>query len=242
MINTSYYYIDESGAIDNNSKFFILSCYKTDTPEEVRSAVEKLYKEILNAPIFAIERKEFIKQKGFHACVNHPDIKSRFYNLLAMLNIRCYVLMLKKDSDLFKKLKENKSSTEIYNACITKLLSDRLTKTRHDKNVIIFEEYGSKPKKWLENVENVIKVIKDRIDEKFNTEISCTVKVHDKSDVNLSVIDYINHIFVQIFEKENLQPRIIDNFTIIEPKVALIYKMDKDHFFDKNKRIDVYKY
>ncbi|MDQ1164603.1 DUF3800 domain-containing protein [Flavobacterium sp. SORGH_AS_0622] len=242
MISTSYYYIDESGAIDNNSKFFILSCYKTDTPEEVRSAVEKLYKDILNAPIFAIERRELIKQKGFHACVNHPDIKSRFYNLVAVLNIRCYVLMLKKDSDLFRKMKENMSSTEIYNACISKLLCDRLTKTRNDNNIIIFEEYGGKPKKWLANVEGVVKDICRRIDEKFASNIKCTVDVHDKSDVNLSVIDYINHIFVQIFEKENLQARILDNFTIIEPKIALIYKMDKDHFFDKNKRIDVYKY
>lgn len=242
MNNTTYYYIDESGGIENDSEFFILGCYKTDTPEEIRSQVDTLYKEILNSPYFAIERKKFIKQKGFHACDNHPDIKSRFYNLISMLNIRCYVLLLKKDSDSFTRMKENNSATEIYNICIKKLLSDRLTKTRHDNNIVIFEEYSSKPKKWQENIETVVGEIAKEINDKFKTNISCSVEVHDKSDANLAVIDYINYIFVQLFEKKNLQQRIKENFIIIEPKVALVYKMDKDLFFDKNKRIDISAY
>jgi hypothetical protein len=240
--NSNYYYIDESGAIDNNSKFFILGCYKTDSPEEIRDALEDLKNEILNAPYFAYERKKFIKE-GFHGCDNHPDIKSRFFNLVATLNVRFYILILKKDSSFFEKMKEDKlTSVEIYNICINKLLSDRLTKTRNDNNVIVFEQYGSKPNNWLKNVQNVLKGTISKIDNKFGKNISYEVQVHDKSDLNLSVIDYINHIFVQFFEKGSIQNRMRQNFEIIEPKIALIYKMDKDLFYDKNNKIDITQY
>lgn len=240
--NCSYYYVDESGAVENNSKYFILGCYKTDAPEEVRIALENLKTEILNSPYFAFERKKFIKE-GFHACDNHPDIKSRFFNLVALLNVRFYILILKKDSPLYKKMvKEKLTPNDIYNICINKLLTDRLIKTRNEKNVIIFEQYGSKPNNWLKNVQSVIEITKSKIDETFGTKISCEVEVHDKSDINLSVIDYINHIFVQFYEKGIVQNRMKQNFEIIEPKIAMIYKFDQDLFYDKNKKIDINEY
>lgn len=241
MKNT-YYYIDEAGGIDTNSKFFILGCYKTDSPQDVCSALDSLKKEILNAPYFAYERNKFLKQ-GFHACDNHHDIKSRFYNLVSTLNVRFYVLLLKKDSVFFQKMKNDKlTPTQIYNMCIIKLLSDRLTKTRNDHNIIIFEQYGSKPTNWLKNVENELQQIDTKIEDKFGIKISYKVDVHDKSDLNLSVIDYINYLFVQFFEKENVLNRMSENFSILEPKIALIYKMDKDLFYDKNKRFNINEY
>lgn len=241
MKNT-YYYIDEAGGIDNNSKFFILGCYKTDTPEDISSALIDLKTDILNEPYFAYERKKFLKQ-GFHACDNHLDIKSRFYNLVSTLNIRFYILLLKKDSVFFQQMKESKlTSNDIYNVCISKLLSDRLTKTRYDNNIIVFEQYGSKPINWLKNVEEVMKQTATKIDDSFETKISYKVEVHDKSDINLSLIDYINYLFVQFFEKDTVLNRMSENFSILEPKIGLIYKMDKDLFYTKNKRLNINEY
>lgn len=242
MIKNTHYYIDEAGGIDTNSKFFILGCYKTDSPKDVCSALDSLKNEILNAPYFAFQRNDFLKH-GFHACENHPDIKSRFYNLVSTLNVRFYILLLKKDSVFYKKMVNDKLTTlQIYNLCINKLLSDRLTKTRNDKNVIIFEQYGNKPNNWLKNVESVIHEVTTKIDDKFGTKIVSEVSVHTKSDINLSVIDYINYLFVQLLEKDNVPNRIKENFAILEPKIALIYKMDKDLFYDKNKRLNINDY
>lgn len=241
MKNT-YYYIDEAGGIDNNSKFFILGCYKTDTPEDISSALIDLKTDILNEPYFAYERKKFLKQ-GFHACDNHLDIKSRFYNLVSTLNVRFYILLLKKDSVFFQQMKESKlTSNDIYNVCISKLLSDRLTKTRYDNNIIVFEQYGSKPINWLKNVEEVMKQTATKIDDSFEAKISYKVEVHNKSDINLSLIDYINYLFVQFFEKDTVLNRMSENFSILEPKIGLIYKMDKDLFYTKNKRLNINEY
>ncbi|RUT68577.1 hypothetical protein D0817_20860 [Flavobacterium cupreum] len=242
MKDTVYYYIDESGGIESNSKYFILGCYKTDSPEELRLSIEELKKEILNAPYFAFQRDKFLKN-GFHACENHFDIRARFFNLISMLNVRSYILLLKKDSVFFQeKLKPEFTSEEIYNICISKLMSDRLTKTRNEHNVIIFEQFGSKRNNWLENVKSVIGETINNINNRFDIDVSYSVEVHDKSDVNLSVIDYINFIFAQFYENGRTEPRMQENFIIIEPKIALIYKMDRDLFYDKNNRIDIKKY
>lgn len=238
----NYFYVDEAGGIKDKSNFFILGCYKTDTPEVNRQAIEKLQYEILNKPYFAFGRKKFLKH-GFHATDNHPDIWSQYYNVLATLNIRAYVLILKKDSNYFKKMiSEGLNTTQIYNTCIKKLLSDRLTKTRNESNTLIFEQYGSKPKNWLTNLEAVLSETIDNINSRFGSDVSYNVELHDKSDLNLSIIDYINFLFIQLFEQSNMIRRMQENFKILEPKIGLIYKMDKDLYFDKTKRININEY
>lgn len=238
----NFYYIDEAGGLSDDSGFFILGCYKTDTPEEIRLELQKLKESILNSPYFSAQRSKFIKD-GFHATNNHPDIWSRYYNLLATLNIRAYILVLKKESDLFKSFLAKKyTSDDIYNLCIKKLLSDRLTKTRNESNTIIFEEYGSKPPKWLSNVNEVLAETVNNINHKFESNIAYTVEVRSKSDLNLSIIDYINYLFFQLFEGSKMRERMLQNFTILEPKIALIYKMDKDQYFDNTKRININEY
>lgn len=238
----NYFYIDEAGSLESNSNFFILGCYKTDTPDEVRSSINSLKEEIINSPYFAYERTEFLKQ-GFHACENHFDIRARFYNLIAMLNIRAYILLLNKKSEFYKELVlANTSSLEIYNMCINKLLCDRLIKTRNDNNNLIFEQYGNKINKWQSNIDSIIQNVKKTVDEKFGVNLSYNVEVHDKADQNLSVIDYINFIFIQFFENNKIEKRMKENFNIIEPKIALIYKFDKDAFYDNNKKINIERY
>lgn len=240
-LKENYFYIDESGGIDTNSNFFILGCYKTDTPELLRTSLNKLKNEILESPYFAPQRKKFQKE-GFHACDNHPDIRAKFYNLVSTLNIRAYILLFDKRSEIFRSLKETISSNEIYNICIQKLLKDRLIKNRQDRNHFIFEQYGNKVNNWIENVNSVISTMVLDIDNNFNIDCQYDVVVHDKSDINLSIIDYLNYIFNHCFEQEKPWRRMFENFSIIEPKIGLIYKMDRDLFFDKNKRFNLKNY
>ncbi len=241
MTNTSYY-IDEAGSIDSNSDFFVLGCYKTDTPEDLRSGIERLRQEILEDAYFAFQRERFVRD-GFHACDNHFDIRARFYAHIATINIRAYVLLVKKESTYFKSLLSDElTSKDIYNLCIKKLLTDRLTKTRYDHNILIFEQYGNKPNNWKKNLQSVIEEIKTEIKNLHQVNLSYEIEVHDKSDINLSVIDYINFLFVQFYEHRKNEPRMVENFKIIEPKIGVVLKMDQGRFYDKNKRLDVSRY
>lgn len=241
-MNEIYYYIDEAGGIDNDSKYFIVGCYRTDTPEQIRVSLEKLRDEIMNSPIFAYERRKFAKQ-GFHATKNHFDIRSRMYNHIVTLNVRGYILLVDKSSEFFLRLKsEGLSLVQIYMHCIEKLMRDRLVKNRHEKNVLVFEQFGNKPQKWLKSVEDVMINIKNHVKKSFGADLNYRVEIKDKSDLNLSIIDYLSYIFYHCFEEEKPDQRMIENFRIVEPKIGLIYKMDKDIFYDKNNRIDIKSY
>jgi hypothetical protein len=237
-----YYYIDEAGTIEGNSNFFILGCFKTDTPILIEKKINELSNSILNDPYFAFERNKF-KNQGFHAAENHPDIRARFYRLIYSLNIRAYLLLLDKSSFFFRNLKENGlSNWDIYNKCIEKLFYDRLLKTKHHKNILIFEQYGNKVNNWSKNLNKTIETVCEDIYKKEKRKITYEVIVKDKSEKLLSIIDYLNFLFVQFYEKNEIKNRMVENFKIIEPKIALIYKMDKDEFYHKNNRINIYKY
>lgn len=237
----THYFIDESGTIDGVSdRYFIVGCYKTDTPEILRSKLSELQINISNDPIFAFERIKFQKQ-GFHAAENHFDIRSRVYSLISGLNVRAYILIVDKQSDFFKELLKKHTSDEIYIICIEKLLTDRLIKTRGMLNVLIFENYGSKLNTWEEIIRESIDNLATRINLKGFSSIKYSIEVKDKSEILLAIIDYINYIYNQLFNKRPTQ-RDIENFKVIQPKVALTYRMDKDEFFDKNRRMKIGKY
>lgn len=241
-MKTIHYYIDESGGVSTDSSFFILGCFKTDTPMEIQLSISSLKEKLMDDPYFAFEREK-IQEHGFHATANHWDVRARFFGLISTLNIRAYILLLNKKSEYFDSLiSDGLTSEQIYNRCIKKLLTDRLTKTRHDNNVVIFEQYGNKPNNWLENVESVVNEIRLEIKNSFNVELKCSVEVHDKSDINLSVIDYINFVFTQFYEQKKFELRMQQNFQIIEPKIGLIYKLDQDIFYHKNNRLNVKEY
>lgn len=239
-MKNNYFYIDESGTIDGDSNIFILGCYKTDNPDFLREKLSELHQSILIDPYFAFERKKFLKQ-GFHATENHFDIRARYYSLISGLNIRAYILLLNKKSDFFKILIKDKSKEEVYMNCLEKLLSDRLIKNRKSNNIFVFENFGNKPYQWKETIELLFKNILKKLNGRGYSTIQYSIEISDKSEILLSVIDYINYLYDQIFNKKP-QPRTIENFKIIEPKIALTYKMDSDDFFDKNKRINLDKY
>jgi hypothetical protein len=45
---TNYFYIDESGSINNDSKIFIHGCIKTDSPIALTTALTELKQQLLD--------------------------------------------------------------------------------------------------------------------------------------------------------------------------------------------------
>ena len=239
-IKDIYIYIDEAGTLveKDENKYFILSCYITDSPQQIKDELDSLYNNIINEPYLAFEVANF-KRQGFHACENHPDIRSRFYSLLLGLNIRIYSVVINKKSRVFESLQTRfDESDDLYAFFVRVLLKDRILSERSHNIHIIFEEYGSSIGRHLSNMEKVISRIIGEI--KVNgvkDRISIDVEIHSKEDILLSVIDYTNFVIFQMLKDipADKNTRMIANFKLIEPKIASLYSMhNAKHYNSRN--------
>ena len=99
-------------------------------------------------------------------------------------------------------------------------------------NILTFEEYGSKPFVHKNQIEALIASI---IKSNELAGLSYEVKVSKKSDLMLSVVDYVNYVIFQMLHNET--PRMRANFKLIEPKIAILHHLDKKIFYKERKRI-----
>ncbi|KOS05423.1 hypothetical protein AM493_04805 [Flavobacterium akiainvivens] len=227
---TNYFYIDESGHINNNSNVFIQCCIKTDTPDLMEEALVDLQEELLGLAYFE-EFVDKIKKQGFHAVENHPDIRARFYTVLPFLNYRAYFTVVDKNSDYFKKLKNYKEDHEIFEFFLIKLLKDRLLKNKFDKNIFIFEE--------IEIEKKSLSKILDSIFSSLSEEYDCAYSIESKKTINLGTTDYLNYIIYNILEdlnKTNL--RMEQNFNLIKHKVGVVHFLHNNVYLSRKKSLD----
>lgn len=228
-----YYYIDESGSINNDSNIFILGCIKTDTPDKIKDEIEAIkYK--INNELYYLPIKEIFNQQGFHAVDNHPDIRAELYRVIHKLNFRAYFTIVNKSSEFFKKELENKSESEIYSAFVNKLLYDRIIKDHKSDHILLFEELHIQGNSQEKIVENFLNLFKERI--------SVEYKIVGKDETNMSLIDYLNYILYSILnDRKKPQKRMEDNFKLLLPKIALITFFDKPVYLSRTNKIDLNK-
>lgn len=227
---TNYFYIDESGAIDNDSSIFILGCIKTDNPNKLESELNNLTKTIRENIYFQEIMPEFNKQ-GYHAVDNHPDIRAQFYSLLPLLNFRSYFVILNKNDDYFKRMTSQNTADIIYKICISNLLNDRLMKTKLEKNVLCFEQLTFKNSSLKTIVESYVEGLK---------ELDIEYKIVDKSEIKLSLIDYLNYVLFSILkDTSKTQIRMNQNFELIKPKIGSIKYLNTKKYFSRFKKYEL---
>lgn len=242
-----YYYIDESGDlnIESKSKIFILGCIITDTPQNLKDEFIHLMNDLENDMYFLRHRKQ-IMNEGFHACSNHPDIYSHFVRFIQVLNFRCYFVVINKTSEYFKNLIQNTTPDQIYNDCIKKLLQDRLVKRKLDINFLIFEQNLSNPSpERLDRREKEIIGILDEINRDLiqkgyiEKEILTEIVLSNKSENILSIVDYVSHILSKIFEGKNgkVENFMKENYRLIEPKIGCIHIVDQKKYIEPRKKV-----
>lgn len=233
MKRTNYFYIDEAGNLGNNSDFFIHGCIKTDNPSILKKAIETLRQELLDDLYFEafVER---INSEGFHAVENHPDIRTHFYKILPLLDYRSYFVILDKKSDFYNNLKSEKSEFEIFEYSLRKLLKDRIVKNKNDKNIFYFEQIDIKGKSLNRILNDFFK--------SMSFADNCEYYIVDKTEENLSVVDYLNYIFIQILnglkkvKKVNSKyDRMKLNFDLVSSKIGLINVLNNDSFLSRKK-------
>jgi hypothetical protein len=227
----NFFYIDESGGILNDSPSFILGCCRTDTPEIILNSISDLLQgfenEIYYSPII-----EKIKEQGFHAVDNHPDIRADFFSLLPILNFRSFFSIINKRNPKFQELIEKKKEEEVYTLALDKLLKGRFN-NRIDKNVFIFEELQFKDRSQQQ--------ILDDYFAPYVKEGDTVYKICGKEELNLSITDYMNYIFHSLLTAKDLRKvqRMVDNFELIKPKIAFINILHSDIFFTRAKAFTI---
>ncbi|WP_405603887.1 DUF3800 domain-containing protein [Polaribacter sp. Asnod1-A03] len=223
---TNYFYIDESGSIGNNSKIFIHGCIKTDSPNTISNALEKLKSELIDN-LYYQEFSERIKKEGFHATENNMDMRADVYKLLPLLDYRSYFVILNKETEYFKNL-ENKEEFEIFSFSLRKLLMDRIIKNKGDKNIFIFETIKISKKPLNLILEEIFKTLDKSHD--------CEYQIVGKDELNMGIIDYLNFVFYHLLTKDKIMERMKQNFDILAPKIAVINFLHTNVYLSRKKK------
>ena len=225
-------YIDESGGISNNSNVFIMGCIKTMSPNSIIDELNLVRDEIKSTLYFNPIKSDFENQ-GFHATENHPDIKTKLYTILPLLNYRAYFVILNKKDDFYLQMRNMKTDEEIYKYCLKELLTDRLVSNKiHDIEIVC--ETITLSKKPIE------KTINEAISEIKSSFNSIFIRVEDKSNQILSLIDYLNYILYSILkDTSKLQQRMNFNFELIKPKIGSIKILNNSTYLSRHNEYNI---
>lgn len=219
---TNYFYIDESGNINNDSKVFIHGCIKTDSPNALSDALARLKEEFANS-LYYSQFAERIKAEGLHATENNMDMRADVYKLLPLLDYRSYFVVVNKQTEFFDELKKTHDEHEIFYKSLKKLLHDRIVKNKEGKNIFIFETIQISKK-------SLTAILTDFFSE-YDSSYDCEFRIVGKEEENMGVIDYLNFIFNHILSEKSPMPRMFLNFDLIAPKIGVICIMNKNDVF-----------
>lgn len=229
-----YYYIDESGHINNDQHLFLYGCLKIDTPNLSDDHIKKLKDELKDE----IDFEEFEKkiEEGFHACVDHPDLQTQFYKIIPTLNFRAYFEIIYKESRYFENLKKEYSGHEIISKMLENIIKSMLFKNKKAKHIFFIEE--------LEIQGKSLKKILKEIDFKYSVSFDFELNIENKGNDNLSITDYVNNnIFKLLKEKDEEKfkknyTRVAYRFNLLKDKIALIHLWNNDTFFSRKGKIE----
>lgn len=235
MEKVNHFYIDETGHLGNNSGFFIHGCIKTDSPDILENALSELKQELYDDLYFDNFSSE-IKENGFHAVDNHPDVRTHLYKLLPLLDYRAYFVILDKTTEYYNRLTKEKQEYEIFEFSIRKLLKDRILKNKNDKNIFYFEQIDIKKKS--------LSAILDDFFSSIDPTFDCEYYIVDKNNQNMAIIDYLNYILNQVIKNKQNNPmkkaKKPDSwelkFNMINTKIGVINILHNKKFLSRKKK------
>jgi hypothetical protein len=249
MPNNNFIYIDEAGDLNDQSKYFLVGCIITDSPDDLLKEIGLLESEIENRGYYSRFRKEFLK-KGFHASTNHPDIYGQFVALLPRLNFRYYALILNKNSEYFFETITSKSKEAVYDNSLKSLLKDRLLKRKDTLNRLFFEQNLPNPTESRislreEQLRALMAGLNDEMIKKglIKKNLQYEVRVQNKKTQPLfAVVDFMNHIVMKVYEGRHgkVEEYMKENYRLLEPKIGCIHDVANRKFYKPRKKgIDI---
>lgn len=197
------------------SPILILGFIETQSPRPLRRAILALQEEIIQDPYFQgvpSLRKTAI---AFHAKDDLPEIRYRFFKLLATLDFRAQFIVARKIERVFRNSFEARE-TAFYDHLVSLLFENVLH--RYRENVIYFAKRGSRDRQ-LPLSRAIQKGIR-RFEEKWNHSVTTKFKVQAQTpggEPCLSVVDYVCWAVYRAFTRGQMR-----YYRTIEEKVSLL--------------------
>jgi len=228
----NYFFVDEAGdPIFYNtygscivgqggcSKLLLVGFIRTDSPDEIRSAVLKLKDEIAADPYLKGIPSMKSTSKAFHACKDVPEVRERFFRLIKELPFRSEFCVARKREDAFKD-KYKGDENIFYNALVINLFKSNLHTSK--ENIIYFAKRGNKDRQQPLSaaIETARLSFEEEVKMRINNSISTMVQT-PIGEPCLQVIDYMNWAVQRALIVRDV--RFID---FVRNKISVIFDMD----------------
>ncbi len=237
MRKTNYFYIDESGHINNDSPIFLYGCIKTDTPRLIENALDNL-KDELEEDVVLREFGKKVREKNFHATGDPMDVRTAVFRLLPYMNFRLYATVLFKSTKEYTNLHYYNLKAEyedylIVESMLKRIILPRVTSNKDDLNKFYFETLKVQGK----SLDRILNGIFSSLPDEYHWEYV----IVNKDDPNMPVVDYLNFILNKLLTNDintNSAPDwVVRAFEAVEDKIALIHFQNDDSFYSRHSKV-----
>lgn len=238
--NNVFMFVDETG-IDLESKILAIACIITSEPGNLRNELEALKRELIkNKRLKDIPSIKNLKEKGFHYCEDHQDVRPQVIDLIAKLPFEAYIYYKHKSADFCPS-----DGFDWYDKLFGKLMYDRLQKHKKSPVSIYFEQHGKSFNTREQELEKVIQRLVHEIKSKDPDDFPSfpVVKSAEKRESCLSVADYVAAVFKDYENalKKGGEAQTQGNpsswqarhFSMLRPKIRVIHNYETGEFFTR---------
>ena len=225
---STWFFVDESGdptfydrqgslivGQPGCSPILILGLVETQAPDPIRQAILALQHEVVQDPYFqdfpSIKRTAV----AFHAKDDLPEIRYRFFKLLASLDFHAQFIVARKIERVFRNNFQAQENA-FYDHLVAHLFQNLLHRYAH--NFIYFAKRGSRDRQVP--LSRAIHRGVERFEEKWDTQVTTTFRVQaqtPRGEPCLSAVDYMNWAVHRAFTRGEMR-----YYRAVEEKVSLL--------------------
>ena len=224
-------FYDESGnlIVGNSgcSPILLLGFVEMPDPQRIRQSVLALQHEVVNDPYFQSFPSIKRTAVALHAKDDLPEIRYRFYKLIATMNIKAQFVVARKIERVFRN-NFHARETEFYDHLVSTLFENVLH--RHSENHIYFAKRGSRERQVP--LSEAIRKGLQRFEEKWGQQVTTEFEIQaqtPKGEPCLSVIDYMNWAVYRAFTRGDM-----GYLRTVEEKVSLLVDLYDTEKYPKN--------
>lgn len=209
------------------SSILMLGFIETQDPASIRQAVLDLQCEVVGDPYLKDIPSVAKTAVAFHATDDAPEVRYRFFKLIAELDFTAQFIVARKIERVFRNNFEA-NQNRFYDHLVKHLFERVLHRYTH--NHIYFAKRGSRDRQ--EPLEAAVRGAIRRFEEKWETKVVSTFSVQaqtPKGEPCLSVIDYMNWAVQRAFVKREMR-----YYRFIEDKVSLLIDWYDTDNYPKN--------